>query len=488
MVHPVDLAVLVVYLAGAVALGIALGRRTRSLEGYLLAQRSLPAWAILGSLVATETSTATVLSVPGETFVPGGDFRFFFQLGLGLILGRALIVWTLLPGFFRRRVFSAYEVLRHRFGPSVQRTLSLVFLVARNVGDGLRLYLAALALSMFLGWGLPWCVLLIGAATLYYTYQGGMRSVVWNDCVQLVIYLLGAALALGWIVTQLPQGWQSLWEFGLQQGKFRFLDFSFSWTDKRSFWVGLIGGAFLTLGTHGTDQMMVQRLLSTRHRRGAAWALVASGVVVWGQFLLFLLLGVALAAGFAYDPPDQKLAKGDEAFAYFISHRLPQGWGVVGLMIAAVFAASMSTLSSSLNASATVVVSDFLRPRFQHADKQPDWVQLSRRLTAGFAALQVAIALLGSAVESVVNSVLTVASFTAGAMLGVFALGLYFPQVGAQAALVGMGVGLGVLGALFAFTSVAYPLYAVLGAGATVAAGLVWSFLFPQATKTGPKP
>ncbi len=478
--HPVDLAVLVLYLSGAVALGLLLGRRSVGVEGYLLAGRQLPWWAVLGSIVATETSTATVLSLPGKTFVPGGDFRQYVQLALGLIAGRTIIIWLLLPGFFRGRFFTAYELLRRRFGRATQRTASLLFLVTRNVGDGLRLYLAALALSHFLEVSLGVCVLLVGGVTLFYTYWGGMKSVVWNDCVQLVIYLLGAALALGWIAAQLPSGWDSLWEFGHRQGKFRMFDFSWDGTDPGVFWVGLLGGAFLTLGTHGTDQMMVQRLLSTSTQRGAAAALFLSGVAVLGQFVLFLLLGVGVAAFYQYHVPELLALKGDEAVSRFISHHLPQGWGLVGLLLAAVFAASMSTLSSSLNSSATAVVNDFLRPGAARNWSQTRLLRTSRGLTLAFGLLQMLIAYLGaSASQAVVDNVLTIAALNAGAMLGLFLLGTLFRHVGQVAALAGMLLGLGSAVGLYFFWPLPFPLYAPAGALVTVATGLAVALVVP---------
>ena len=479
--HPVDLAVLVLYLAVAVALGVLSGRRTAGMEGYLLAGRRLPWWAVLGSIVATETSTATVLSVPGKTFLPGGDFRQYVQLALGLIVGRAAIIWLLLPGFFQGRFFTAYELLRRRFGTGAQRTASLLFLLTRNVADGLRLYLASLALSHFLGLGLPGCILLVGGVTLFYTYWGGMKSVVWNDCVQLAIYLLGAVLALAWIAAQLPQGWDSIWQFGRQQGKFRMFDFTWDWTDPNVFWVGLVGGAFLTLGTHGTDQLIVQRLLSTPTRRGASAALLLSGVSVLGQFLLFLLLGVALAAFFAHHQPARPIAKGDEAFSYFISYHLPQGWGLVGLLLAAVFAASMSTLSSSLNASATAAVNDFLRPGPARDWDQRRLLRASRWLTLGFGLLQMVIAYLGaSATRAVVDQVLTIAALNAGAMLGLFLLGTFFARVGQGAAVAGMLLGLGSVVGLYLLAPLPFPLYATVGALVTVTAGVAASWLVSQ--------
>ncbi|MCH5373413.1 MAG: transporter, partial [Planctomycetes bacterium] len=228
--HPVDTCIIIVYLLAVVAFGAWVGRGTRDLSGYFLGDRSLPWWALLGSIVATETSTATFLSVPGITYQSGGDLRFL-QLAIGFILGRCLVVLFLLPAYFQGQMFSAYEVLQQRFGGATQRTASLLFLMARNLGDGLRLFLAALVLQKMLGLPLVACVILVSAITIIYTLLGGMRSVVWNDCVQLVIYLTGGILALFIMLDRLPGGWEQMMEFASREGKLRLWDWRWDWSD-----------------------------------------------------------------------------------------------------------------------------------------------------------------------------------------------------------------------------------------------------------------
>jgi hypothetical protein len=221
----------------------------------------------------------------------------------------------------------------------------------------LRLFLAALVLHNMLNIPLAWCIVLVAAVTVAYTLLGGMRSVVWNDCIQLVIYLAGGVLALVVMLNRLPGGWQQVLEFASEQGKLRLFDGRWDVTESHTLWAGLVGGAFLSLGTHGTDQMMVQRYLSARHYRDAVRALLASGLVVIAQFALFLFVGIALACYFAQYPPEQGVQRMDEALAVFIIQEMPVG--VAGLTLAAVFAAAMSTLSSSLNSSAAALVNDF---------------------------------------------------------------------------------------------------------------------------------
>ncbi len=271
-IAPLDAIILLAYLLAIVLFGVWVGRGQRDITSYMLGGRDLPWWAILGSIVATETSTATFLSVPGLAYaekVPGslfldprvgGDMRFL-QLAVGMLVGRCLIVYFLLPLFFRGELFTAYQVLHVRFGGATKSAASIIFLIARNLGDGLRLFLTAIVLEKVTGIPLAACVGIVGLFTIVYTFFGGIKSVVWNDCVQFVVYVGGGALALAIILARLPGGWEQFTTFAQNTSKFRVFDPSLDPTIPYTFWAGLVGGAFLALGTHGTDQMMVQRYL-----------------------------------------------------------------------------------------------------------------------------------------------------------------------------------------------------------------------------------
>lgn len=483
-----DAAVVVAYLVVTVAIGLWVGRGQKDLADYLLGDRNLPWWAVLGSIVATETSTATVLSIPGWAYAKNGDFRGI-QLAIGYVVGRVIVAAVLLPQYFRGDLFTSYQVLDRRFGGATKTTASVLFLITRTAADGLRLYLAALVLAKFAGVTMPVAVGVMGIVTIVYTVFGGMRSVVWNDCVQLVIYLAGAVVALAVILGRLPGGWEGLVEFGRETGRFRVFDFSPRLDDAFTFWAGLIGGAFLTLGTHGTDQLTVQRLLSARNQSEASRALVLSGVVVLAQFALFLLIGVGLAAYFAAFPPATPIAANDEAFAVFIVDVLPAG--LCGLMLAAVFAAAMSTLASSLNSSSAAAVNDLIAPRL--ADRSPArLLRLGRVLTVLFGLAQIGvglgapqvIALVASRGGNVVESVLAIASFTTGIILGVFFLGVLTTRVSQPAALAGFLAGVAATAAVRlaapADFKLAWPWYAFVGAAATFVVGYVASFMVPR--------
>jgi SSS family transporter len=467
-----DLIIVVVYLAATVALGMWLGRGQKQLSEYLLGGRSIPWWAVLGSIVATETSTATFLSVPGIAY--GGDFRFL-QLAFGYILGRALVAWILLPHYFRGELYTAYEVLNLRFGLATKRTASLLFLVTRNLSDGLRLFLMAVVLEKMFGWPLATCIVITGVITIFYTLVGGMKSVVWNDCIQFVIYVTAAIAACAIIVGKLPGGWDELMRFAAERQKFRLIETRFDLSEKYTLWAGLVGGMFLTLGTHGTDQMMVQRYLSARGPRPAAVALVLSGFVVLAQFALFLLIGVALAR-FNGERP---YVNTDHAFPEFIVAHLPVG--LVGLTLAGILAAAMSTLSSSLNSSAAAVVNDLYLPLKQTPPPPASLVRLSRLLTLVFGVVQIGVGLGAQRLsENVVNNVLAIAGFTAGILLGVFLLGVLTRRVGQAAVLVGMVAGIAAVTSVKFGTSVAWPWFAVVGAGVTGLVGLGASLVAPR--------
>ena len=474
-----------------VALGLWMGRDQKDLSQYLLGGRDLPWWAILGSIVATETSTATFLSVPGIAFAADGDMRFL-QLAAGFVVGRMMVATVLVPLFFRGKLFTAYQVLEQRFGGASKRAASLLFLVTRNLGDGLRLFLAGIALEKVLGLDLNACIAVIGIATIVYTFFGGMKAVIWSDCIQFVVYMTGGILSLTILIRMFPGGWGQLFAFAEETGRLQVFDFRLAssdgfsvWSETYTFWSGLIGGAVLTLGTHGTDQMFVQRYLSARSVHDAQRAVVASGFIVLVQFALFLLLGVALACYYTVIDP-QVFERNDEVFAAFIVEHLPVG--LVGVTLAAVFAAAMSTLSSSLNSSAAAATADFYQPwaaRMQRNVSPTKLLSISRRFTVVFGIVQIVIGIGASYLsQSVVSDALAIAGFTAGILLGVFALGMFARTSHGRGALIGMLIGIATLSWVKFATEIAWPWFAIIGATATFTSGYLASRLIP---KSAPK-
>ncbi|MCA9051594.1 MAG: transporter, partial [Planctomycetaceae bacterium] len=386
-------------------------------------------------------------------------------------------------------LYTAYEVLEKRFGTATRRASSLLFLVTRNLGDGLRLFLAGIVLEQLLNWSFIASVMTMGTVTVLYTVVGGLRSVVWNDCIQFVIYVLGGLAAVYVIAGQIDGGWQQILSFAETHGKLNPLNFTWKLSDPFTFWAGLFGGAVLTIGTHGTDHMMVQRYLSARSQADAGRAVLCSGVVVLLQFALFLFIGIELACFYA-QPGRTAPETSDRIFVSFIVEHFPANVGLIGLMLAAILSAAMSTLSSSLNASASAVLNDFWIPLSRTKPDDAGQLKVSRMLTVAFGLLQVGIAIQAAHLQrSVVSNALAIAGFSAGILLGVFLLGVLSRRVGQRSALLGATVGLVVLcvvqfGPLYvpglAEWKVAWPWFALIGAATTYFAGAAAAYVRPD--------
>jgi len=493
-VRAVDLFVIALYIGGVVVLGSWMSRRQRDVRDYFVGRRAVPWWAIAVSIVATETSTITFISVPGYAFT--GDFTLL-QLAFGYVIGRTVVAVFLVPAYLRGELLTVYQLLGDRFGGAAKRLASAVFLITRSLADGLRLFATGLVLAALFGSmpgaadavalvmpGIPPDVALliaaaviIGIATIVYTYLGGMTAVIWTDVVQFVVYTAGAVAALVVLLDALPGGAASAIETARQAGKLRLFDFTFDLTRGYTFWSGLIGGAFLTMATHGTDQLIVQRYLCSPSVRGARAALIVSGVVVLAQFALFLLIGVLL---FVYDQSSPAALGGlaadgrlpaDRVFPAFIASHLPPGVG--GLVVAAVFAAAMSTLSSSLNSSSAAAIADFYMPATAGRRTDAHYLRAARLATAFWGLVQLAVAIGAIWMSTrVIDETLGIASFTNGIILGLFLLGTS-TRIGQRPALAGVAAGALFMIALRLGTAVNWQWYVLFGAAVTYAGGLL---------------
>jgi SSS family solute:Na+ symporter len=481
--HTIDLVVIVAYMAGVTAFGWYFGRKQKDIRDYFLSDREVPWWALAGSIVATETSTVTFISVPAFAFAAnvrgeGGNFTFM-QLVVGYMIGRLIIVALFIPLYFKGELFTVYQVLDKRFGGQVKRTAASLFLITRSLADGIRLFATALVLVALTGWSYPKSILIIGVVTIVYTYLGGMSAVIWTDVIQLVIYIAGALVAAAILLTRIPGGWGEVVAVGNEFHKFQLFDFTFAIARSYTFWAGVIGGAFLTTATHGTDQLMVQRYLCSKNARQATGALLASGAIVFAQFVLFLLIGVMLFVfyrDFPILPPDVA-SRADRIFPHFIVTQLPHG--VVGLVIAAIFAAAMSTLSSSLNSSAATALTDFYRPLLARNRSDRHYLRVSRGLTAMWGLVQIGVAIAAIAMQQrVVDAVLSIASFTNGPILGLFFLGALTKRVGRTGALVGVVSGVVAMTFVWKELNVSWQWYVLIGSAVTFAVGYVTSVAF----------
>jgi SSS family transporter len=490
----IDLAIVLVYIVGATALGAWFTRRQTDLRTYFVGDRNVAWWLVLVSIVATETSTVTFLSVPGKSFDPGdpdagrppGDLTFL-QLAMGYVVGRCVIAWFLLPQYLKGELFSAYQLLRQRFDPTVQRTASGLFLATRTVADGLRLWLTALLLQQFTGWDMEVAILVLGGVTLVYTYLGGMQAVIWTDLMQFVLYLTGAVLAGAFILHLLPGGWSEYVAVNGSAGRFRLFDASFNRTNPQTVWAGIIGGALFTMASHGADQNMVQRYLCARSLGSARAALVLSGFVAFVQFLLFLGIGLGLYAlmhaGRFDVPPD---TRNDAVFGRFIVGELPHG--LVGLVTAAVLASAMASFSSSLNSAANAAVSDFYKP-LRPGRSERHYLAVSKLMTTVWGVAKISMALVLTLLpndRSVIDRVLGVAGVTTGLLLGLFILGSLRRPVRSGAALAGLLVGFVVVASLWVpelsgRVVLAWPWYAPIGTAVTVGVSLLVNKVLPDA-------
>jgi solute:Na+ symporter, SSS family len=480
-VRPLDLVILFGYLAGVVAAGAFFARRQKTTAQYFFGGRRVPWWAISASIVATETSTITFISVPGLIYRPGGDFGFL-QLVFGYLLGRVVISVLLIPSYFRRELLTVYQLLQTRFGGAVKALAASLFVTMRTIADGVRLLLTAFVLAAvyaaFRGGAaadsaVVVSILVIGLVMILFTFFGGMEAVIWIEVVQLGIYVTGAAAAAIVLLSKIPGGSDTVQALGEAYGKFRLFHFEWDLTKPFTFWAGLIGGCFLTMSTHGTDQYLVQRYLCTDKPRKATAALLTSGLVVLLQFTGFLFIGLLLFA--FYRPFENGWAlAGDRVFPDFITRHLPSG--LSGLVVAAIFAAAMS---SSLNSIAATAVTDLYRPLVPNrADRH--YLVVSRWLTLAAGAAQIAVAIgIRHMTRSALDAALSVASILNGPVLGVFLLGAVSKRAGTAAAFSGMAAGLVAVVCVWLLTPVAWPWYTLVGSATTVIVGTLMGQLVP---------
>lgn len=475
-----DLGVILAYLIGITLFGARFRKGQSTLKDYFLGGREAPWWAIGFSIVSAETSTLTVIGTPALSF--GGDFGFL-QVVLGYLVARILITAVFLPTYFRGEMFTAYEVMQRRFGVRIRRLTAGLFLVLRALAEGVRVFAISIVISIILGTGQMSSIVLIVALTLFYTFEGGMTAVIWTDVVQMFLYVAGAIVSLFVLLSLIDGGWAHVLQAGLAANKFQVFDFGFSlsaefFTRTYSFWAGLIGGCFLTTASHGTEQLMVQRLLSARDEKESRAALFSSWVVIFFQFTLFLIIGVGLWVYYA----QQKLAPpspADRIYPEFIWNHLPPG--VAGLVIAAILAAAMSNLSAALNSLASTTVMDFYKPMTGGRRGEDFYLKMARVVTLGWGAVLFGIALVAENWGSVLQAGLSIASILYGSLLGVFLLGLLTKRTQENAAMAGMTVGFFLMLYVKFYTPIAWTWYVLIGTSVTFGVAYLLSFVLPAA-------
>ena len=521
--RPLDLFIIFGYLVGITLFGVWFAGKQETTEDYFVGDRSVPWWAIAASIVATETSTITFISVPGVAFARGGNFQFL-QLVFGYMLGRVVISLLFIPSYFRGELLTVYQLLERRFGGRIKMLAAALFVVMRNIADGIRLLLTAIVLAAVYTAFQPEAsvttvtiasVVLLGLVMIVFTYYGGMEAVIWVEVVQLGIYLAGAFAAAVVIASSIKGGFGSAVALGGQFGKFDVIDFGLRQTDytfalpftsgalhfslpvdltkSYTFWAGLIGGCFLTMSTHGTDQYLVQRYLCTDRPRRAAAALLSSGAVIFAQFVGFLFIGVLLFAFYGpyTDPAYGTLPSGvatlpfgaafqtvaaDRVFPDFITKHMPSG--LSGLVVAAIFAAA---LSSSLNSIAATAVNDLYKP-FARDRSDKHYLRVSHWLTLAWGLVQIAVAVAAmSYPSSALDKALSVASLINGPVLGVFLVGTFLRRVSEPPALIGMVTSIVVMLYVRFWTPIAWTWYVLLGSAITFLVAWLAGFAFAPA-------
>src|SRR5215203_1531693 len=451
-----DLVIIFGYLIGITAFGILFSGKQETTEDYFVGDRSVPWWAIAMSIVATETSTITFVSVPGVAFAKGGNFEFL-QLVLGYMLGRIVISVIFIPLYFKGELQTVYQLLGDRFGTKVKMLASALFVIMRNVADGVRLLLTAFVLAAVYTSFNPGAdsttiiigsIVLLGVVMIVFTFYGGMEAVIWIEVVQLVIYIGGAIAAAVVLIQNIDGGLTTALNVGAQFDKFDVFDFNLDFSKNYTFWGGLIGGCFLTMSTHGTDQYLVQRYLCTNKPSSASLALLSSGAVVLGQFIGFLFIGVLLFAYYQpFSAPEYAsigaagstlpatfpFTGGDKVFPDFITKFMPPG--LSGLVVAAIFAAA---LSSSLNSIAATAVNDLYRP-FAKDKTDRHFLRVASVLTVIVGIVQIAVAIaVKDAGQSALNQALGIAGLINGPILGVFLVGTFVKKANQICALIAM--------------------------------------------------
>ena len=467
----IDGLIVVVYLIAITLFGIHFRKKQQSIHTYFLGGKTIPAWALSLSIVATETSTLTVIGTPGIAF--GGDLSFL-QLVLGYLVGRVFISLVLIPAYFKGEMYTAYELMQRRFGSRIKHATASMFLITRALAEGVRVLAIATVVSVVLGTGDIWSILIISGLTLIYTFEGGLTAVIWTDVVQLFIYIVGTLVAFFVILGLIPGGWQGVLANSGQ--KLAIWNFSTNLAVPYTFWAGIIGGAFLNTASHGVDQLIVQRLLAAKNERDSKVALLSSGLVILFQFTLFLIVGVMLYSFYQYNPQEPVPLMRDRIFPTFVVQYLPHG--VSGLMIAAILAAAMANLSSAINSLASTTVVDFYRPLFTKGVTTQSELRLSRWITVLWGLVLVFLAILSRGVQSVLEAGLTIASITYGSMVGVFLLGVLTRRANERGSILGMAAGLLSMLAVWHFSTIAFTWYVLIGSVITFSVGYAASLIY----------
>lgn len=466
-----DYIIIIAYLIIITVVGIISGGKQKSIKDYFLGADVVPWWAVCFAIVAAETSTLTFISIPGLAYLTNLNF---LQLTFGYLLGRIIVAFLFLPAYFQGELSTAYAFLENRFGYKTRSFASIIFMFTRTAADGVRLFATAIPLKLMLNIDYPLAILIIGLVALLYTSFGGVRGIIWVDVIQFLIYIGGAFVSGILLINLIPGGFEKIISVASEFKKFDLINLGLSdglssfFTKPYTLIAGIIGGAFLSMASHGTDQLIVQRLLATKNLKNAQKAIIGSGVIIVFQFAIFLLVGVLLFVYYG------KLnMRSDEVFPYFIINVIPTG--LKGLIIAGLFAAALSTLAGSISSLSSATVLDILVPYFKKFDDDKKKLFASRLITIIWAVLLILVAFLFmESSQAVVEIALSIASFTYGGLLGTFLLGLLNKKASQEDALAGFVAGIFLMITVISLKLTAWTWFTLIGVTATL---IIGSFL-----------
>jgi solute:Na+ symporter, SSS family len=466
-----DYIILIAYIVAVALFGILRRGKQQSAKDYFLGHDEIPWWAVCFSIVSAETSTLTFISIPGLAYLANLNF---LQVTVGYLLGRIVIGYLFLPAYYKGELSTAYAFLEGRFGSKTRSLASVVFLFTRVAAEGVRLFAAAIPLKFVLGVDYPTAIILLAVVALLYTYAGGVRGVIWVDAVQMVVYLTGAVVAAIVLMNSHPGGLQGIMRLAAEGGKFSFINFGAGghfWGTAYTLPAGLLGGAFLSMASHGTDQLIVQRVLATKSLVAGRKALIGSGVIVILQMTLFMIVGLMLFGHYnGASVASLGLQRADEIFPRYIIEGLPTG--ITGFVIAGLTAVALSTLGGSISSMASSTILDLYKPRASKQLSPEKEVLLSRLATVLWAFLLVLSAFFFmNTTQTVVELALSIASFTYGGLLGTFLLGLLSKRATQEDALAGFVGGIFVMVTVISLNLVAWTWFTVIGVAATLLIG-----------------
>lgn len=432
-----DIIVLSLYFAISLAIGLWFGRGEKNTHDFFLGGRKQH-WLLASiSIIATEVSAVTLIAVPADAF--RGDWNYL-QAYAGSFLGRILIVYLLLPAFYGGAVTTVYEYLGQRFGPATRTTASLFFFVSRILGSGIRLLVASLALSEVFGWNLTVVVVGSTAIAMIYATFGGIKAILWTDLFQAIIFIGGAFVTVALLLAAIPGAWTDNLSAAYASGKMKVFTWSGGWNNEKLFWLLALNTVFTTMASMGTDQDLTQRMLTCPDLPKAQRSLLFNAFVTFPIPCTYLLIGTLLYqyySGLPADAVPERISTGsDRIYPFYIATAIPSGFGLRGLLVAAIFAAAMSSLASALGALASTAVTDIYRPFRNRPIRdlavsrgcgpvaESHYLFVARLCTVFFGIVLIFVALLFQREDELLWTVLKLAGIVFGGLLGIFLLGV----------------------------------------------------------------